>query len=69
MNNLNWPTALVIIAVIFAGAFVYNKPTDAGFDSDGMVATNSHGVWQLKGSKVRFCRIWEAKINCKPWKE
>ena len=29
MNKLNWPTAFVIVAFIFAGAFVYNKPIGA----------------------------------------
>mgnify|MGYP005737762857 CR=1 FL=1 len=38
MDKLNWPTAFVIVAIIFAGAFVYNKPTDAGLGSDaGMI--------------------------------
>tara|TARA_B100001057_G_scaffold245848_1_gene246208 strand:+ start:248 stop:352 length:105 start_codon:yes stop_codon:yes gene_type:complete len=29
MNKLNWPTAFIITAIIFAGAFIYNKPIDA----------------------------------------
>ena len=29
MKKLNWPTAFVIVTVIFAGAFFYNKPTGA----------------------------------------
>ena len=29
MNKLNWPTAFVIVAIIFAGAFVYSKPIEA----------------------------------------
>jgi hypothetical protein len=40
MNNLNCPTAFVITAIIFAGAFIDNKPTTAAFESDGMVATS-----------------------------
>lgn len=44
MNNLNWPTAFVIVAVIFAGAFVYNKPTGAVLGgSAGMISGGHQG--------------------------
>ena len=28
---INWPTAFVIAVAICAGAFLYNKPSDAAF--------------------------------------
>ena len=48
MNKLNWPTAFVIVAIIFAGAFVYNKPIGAALGaSDGMIvkAGWQNAVW------------------------
>ena len=60
MNKLNWPTAFVIVAIIFAGAFVYNKPIGAALDArDGMIAATTFAgtVWQLRGGKVRLCQI------------
>ena len=68
MNTLNWPTAFVIVAIIFAGAFVYNKPTTAAFGSDGMISASSDGgVYQLKGNKVRGCTVGNGEIICTPW--
>jgi hypothetical protein len=60
----------LIISIIFAGAFIYNKPTDATFASDGMIATSGKGdgVWQRKGSKVRFCGVDNGYIVCASWK-
>ena len=58
MNKLNWPTAFVIAAIIFAGAFVHNKPIGAAFRSDGMISASSDsGVYQLKGDKIRACAV------------
>ena len=42
MNKLNWPTAFVIAAIIFAGAFIYNTPTGAGLGSDGGMILKGH---------------------------
>ena len=59
MNKLNWPTAFVIVvAIIFAGAVVYNKPIGAALGArDGMIANTGYknAVWQLKAGKVRLC--------------
>ena len=58
MNNLNWPTAFVIVAVIFAGAFVYNKPTGAVLGgSAGMIPGGHQGqsFFQTIDGKVRHC--------------
>ena len=62
MNKLNWPTAFIITAIIFAGAFIYNKPTDAGLGSSEMIMqipndVNTHKYFQLKGDKIRLCEI------------
>ena len=57
MNKLNWPTAFVITAIIFAGAFIYNKPTTAAFGSDGTIVATGNWVWPfcfLKETKLRF---------------
>ena len=79
MNNLNWPTALVIISIIFAAAFIYNKPIDAGFGSDGgMISTASETyVWQINDGKIRQCynNNWSNQrgpfnnlsVICTPW--
>ena len=61
MNKLNWPTAFVIVAIIFAGAFVYNIPTGAiGSNSsqNGMIVLDPNYmnvIWQSWGSKLRKC--------------
>ena len=56
MNKLNWPTAFVIVAIIFAGAFVYNKPTTAAFGSNEMISSGEKNyAWHLKNGKVRIC--------------
>ena len=62
MNKLNWPTAFVITAVIFAGAFVYNKPIGAAFGSSEMIVTvdpvtYEHQYLQMKDGKVRVCTL------------
>jgi hypothetical protein len=73
MNKLNWPTAFVITAIIFAGAFIYNKPTTAAFGSDGMIATSANGynLWQLKDGKLRRCQQAAVTnhVKCGPWKD
>ena len=76
MNNLNWPTAFVITAIIFAGTFVYNKPIGAALGArDGMIALNMAGtVWQLRDGKVRICQIVESSapvgdMICSSWTE
>jgi len=58
INKLNWPTAFVITAIIFAGAFVNHKPIGAAFGSDGMISASSDsGFYQLKGNKIRACAV------------
>ena len=77
MNKLNWPTAFVIVAIIFAGAFVYNKPTDAGLGSDaGMILKGHAGnyrIWQLRGGSLRTCYNHNPtgtrlEVGCTNWK-
>ena len=66
MNKLNWPTAFVIVAIIFAGAFVYNKPIGAALGaSDGMIvkAGWQNAVWQLNAGKVRLCQTAPEKYS------
>jgi hypothetical protein len=76
MNKLNWPTALVITAIIFVGAFVYNKPIDAGASSAGVIEGTSKGgtMWQLapNGTAIRACYRLTAgggrwAVNCTAW--
>ena len=59
MNKLNWPTALVIVSTIFAGALIYNKPITASNSiGSNMIAINEGGVgniWQLRQGQVRWC--------------
>ena len=71
---INWPTAFVIAAAICAGAFLYNKPSDAApGGSDCYSITPTKGYWiQFDGNKQRQCRVWSdtdpSEINCPPWK-
>lgn len=69
MNKLNWPTAFVITAIIFAGAFIYNKPTDAAFGSDEMIVKGHlHHVWHFKGGKIRYCyALHNITPDCSPF--
>ena len=38
---MNWPTAFVIAVAICAGAFLYNKPSDAAFGGSARHARGS----------------------------
>ena len=70
MNKLNWPTAFVIVAIIFAGAFFYNKPTDAGLGSSEMIASGEpNHVWHFKNGKIRYCQSLGPRIQptCSMW--
>ena len=63
MNKLNWPTAFVIVALIFAGAFVYNKPTGAVLGgSAGMISGGHQGqsFFQTIDGKVYAGRTCKA---------
>ena len=79
MNTLNWPTAFVIVSIIFAGAFIYNKPTGATF---GLKETSPGGafkeltkistgkLWHTRVGKVRLCEIKNStrlKVHCGNW--
>ena len=81
---MNWPIAFVFAVAICAGAFLYNKPSEAAFGSSHDVAvafTQSEGAsavrdkWiQFESNKQRKC-FHETKkfaglweIKCLPWK-
>ena len=78
---INWPTAFVIAVAICAGAFLYNKPSDAAFGGSqgGAVALTqskgplalSHEWIQFDGNKQRHCYFGgggPSGIKCKSWK-
>ena len=54
---MNWPTAFVIAVAICAGAFLYNKPSDAAFggsDHHSMLLDKTSWV-QFDGNSQRVC--------------
>ena len=71
---INWPTAFVIAVAICAGAFLYNKPSDAAFGGDRYSIALRGGDWiQFDGNKKRWCQLWDDRaggslIRCHPWK-
>ena len=73
---MNWPTAFVIAVAICAGAFLYNKPSDAAFggsDRYSFPLNSARSAWvQFEGNKQRFCYQKEnagpSGIKCLPWK-
>ena len=73
---INWPTAFVIAVAICAGAFLYNKPSDAAFGGSDRYSIAPEGQYwvQFDGSKQRWCypdsvsRAGPSEITCKPWK-
>ena len=71
---MNWPTAFVIAVAICAGAFLYNKPSDAAFGGSERYSIAPKGPWvQFDGNKQRYCKWWgpdagPSKIKCEPWK-
>ena len=68
---INWPTAFVIAVAICAGAFLYNKPSDAAFGGSdrGIIALNSSTWIQFDGNKQRRCSTQSGPslIYCWPW--
>ena len=73
---MNWPTAFVIAVAICAGAFLYNKPSDAAFggsDRYSIYPERKHWV-QFDGNKQRYCykdfveNVGPSGIKCLPWK-
>ena len=52
---MNWPTAFVIAVTICAGAFLYNKPSDAAFGGSdiGYVTVGDREWVQFDGNKQR----------------
>ncbi len=74
---MNWPTAFVIAVAIFAGAFFYNKPSDAAFggaDRCSFTLNSGRSTWvQFDGDKQRICDFWDSsagpsRIKCHSWK-
>ncbi|MDC2992999.1 hypothetical protein OAZ91_00160 [bacterium] len=75
---INWPTAFVIAVAICAGAFFYNKPSDAAFggsDRYSFPLSSGRSAWvQFEGNKQRFCfremvkYAGPSEIKCLPWK-
>ena len=55
---MNWPTDFVIAVAICAGAFLYNKPSDAAFgvsERHGMPVATFEAWVQTEGRKKRNC--------------
>ena len=54
---MNWPSAFVIAVAICAGAFLYNKPSDAAFGgADRYSISPERAFWiQFDGNKQRWC--------------
>ena len=73
---INCPTAFVIAVAICAGAFLYNKPSDAAFGgSDRYSISPDTRYWiQFDGNKQRWCfpndydAVGPSKVQCLPWK-
>ena len=70
---INRPTAFVIAVAICAGAFLYNKPSDAAFGGSDHHSFSPSGYWvQFDSNKQRICERWgqsagPSKIKCLPW--
>ncbi len=77
---INWPTAFVIAVAICAGAFLYNKPSDAAFhgNSNQVIRLldiadgyNSLSHWlHIRGDKMRRCSSevsGPSGIRCNAW--
>ena len=73
---INWPTAFVIAVAICAGAFLYNKPSDAAFGGSDRYSIILSETWwaQFDGNKQRICNFYgdqvvgPSKIKCLPRK-
>ena len=65
---MNWPTAFVIAFAICAGAFLYNKPSDAAFggsDRYWLAVNFDFDQWvQFDGNKQRLCSWRGKKSSC-----
>ena len=54
---MNWPIAFVFAVAICAGAFLYNKPSEAAFGSSHDVAvafTQSEGASAVRDRWIQF---------------
>ena len=74
MNKLNWPTAFVIVAIIFAGAFVYNEPFDAEKNPDRWKLGQLKDIPVVFHERSGFFRWCSPKrpgepLNCSPWSD
>ena len=69
---MNWPTAFVIAVAICAGAFLYNKPSDAAFGGSDRYSVAIDRSWlQVDGNKQRRCTYGDSRpdyITCFAWK-
>ena len=69
---INWPTTFVIAVAICAGAFLYNKPSDAAFGGSDRYSVVICSKWiQVDGNKQRRCSLDGGKphyIYRHPWK-
>ena len=54
MNKLNWPKAFVIVAIIFASAFVYKTPIGAPPAACDGIITNSFPSAYMEGNVFSF---------------
>ena len=66
----------MIAVAICAGAFLYNKPSDAAFGGSDRYSIYPKGKYwvQFDGNKQRWCftdfveRAGPSGIKCKPWR-
>ena len=54
MNKINWPKAFVIVAIIFASAFVYKTPIGAPVAACDGIITNSFPSAYMEGNVFSF---------------
>ena len=54
MNKLNWPKAFVIVAIIFASAFVYKTPIGAPPAACDRIRANSLPSAYMEGNVFSF---------------
>ena len=59
MVQLNWQSGLVIIALVFAALFIYDKKSIASKHANEqmIVALGDKQIWQLKSGQVRWVMI------------
>ena len=73
---MNWPTAFVIAVAICAGAFLYNKPSDAALGGSDrywvrIASPDDEMRIQTYGEQQRWCMRSQddrTGIKCGPWR-